>query len=680
MSKGTLTIGRRIALGFTLVFALLGAVAAVAWLALGASGRRLALYSGSAQETNTAASLETAMLELKLHVNEFLAAGTEVNAKAYTAAKQKLDRDLAAAARIVADPARQAQLAEAGQLLAKYDQAFKQVVENTRKLDEVVRDQLDPQGDILAKGLQKILSDAKNNGDMNGAFKVSSALKAYFECSSLANSFLLTSREDFAQSAQQSIKAVATSIDKLQKDQEELVKMDASLKDEAKDKLLAELRTSSASYSTALQAIIDLKHQRNDIISAQLEKIAPQFTAALGRVRESVSEFQHQLEERMRSEQHTNEILVLGATLAGTLFGIGAAWFVIRSITRPISGIADQLASESGQTHAAALTVAEVSQSMADGASRQAASLQESSASLHEMASMTSRNSESAQAAKKLAAEARSTADAGARDMAAMKGAMTAIQSSSSEISKIIKTIDEIAFQTNILALNAAVEAARAGEAGAGFAVVAEEVRNLAQRSAQAAKETAAKIEDASTKSAQGVSISGQVAASLDAIVERIRQLDEMVGGIAQASHEQSEGITQLNQAVAGMDQITQSNAALAEQGASSAQELQTQSAQVRAAVARLMEMVHGHRTADASADSAANGTAAPARTASPAGAPIKPVLPTPKRATTPAARLDVPVRGGLKADTNGSNGHGTNGNGAKPDGANGHDEHFIDQ
>jgi methyl-accepting chemotaxis protein len=233
--------------------------------------------------------------------------------------------------------------------------------------------------------------------------------------------------------------------------------------------------------------------------------------------------------------------------------------------------------------------------------------LEESSASLHEMASMTQRNTESAQSAKTLAAEARNTADAGTRDMSAMKSAMTAIQVSSLEISKIIKTIDEIAFQTNILALNAAVEAARAGEAGAGFAVVAEEVRNLAQRSAQAARETATKIADASAKSEQGVSISGQVAASLDGIVERIRQLDEMVGGIAQASKEQSEGITQLNQAVAGMDQITQSNAALAEQSASAAQEMQSQSAQVKSAVGDLMRMVNG-----AAQDAAAMASHAP--------------------------------------------------------------------
>ncbi|MBX3736268.1 MAG: hypothetical protein KF715_06255 [Candidatus Didemnitutus sp.] len=642
-SSRTLTIGRRIALGFTLVFVLLGAIAVVAWIALGASGRKLTEYAGSARETNTAAGLAAAMIEVKLQVNEYLAISDAAHAQTYKTAKQKLDQEMAAAAKIINDPARSAQLAEASGLLVKYDDAFQKIVATTGKLDTVVAEQFTPRGEEIAAGLQKVLGDAKNNGDMNGAFKVSNALKAYFESSSLANSFMLTSRLDYAQAAKKSIASVADSIVKMQHDQEELVKLDASLKDETKDALLKSLAIAAGAYSAALDEIIADKQDRNKLITEQLNKIAPQFTAALVRVKDSVAEFQASLEDRMRTEQRRNEIQVLTFTAAGCIGGILAAWFVIRSITRPISIIADQLAAESAQTHTAALKVAEVSTQMSDGASRQAASLEESSASLHEMASMTQRNSEGAQSAKGLAAEARATADAGTRDMAAMRSAMGAIQSSSSEISKIIKTIDEIAFQTNILALNAAVEAARAGEAGAGFAVVAEEVRNLAQRSAQAAKETAAKIADASSKSEQGAQISSQVAASLDSIVQKIRQLDEMVGSIAQASHEQSEGIGQLNQAVAGMDQITQANAALAQQSASSAEELQGQSAQVRAAVEELMHMVHGEAQRQILAASSAKAKAKPAaKAAAPAPTETAAIVSPRLHSAAPAAKAPV--------------------------------------
>ena len=207
---------------------------------------------------------------------------------------------------------------------------------------------------------------------------------------------------------------------------------------------------------------------------------------------------------------------------------------------------------------------------------------------------MTKRNAEAAHAAKTLADEARQTADTGASDMETMKTAMGAIKASSSEISKIIKTIDEIAFQTTILALNAAVEAARAGEAGLGFAVVADEVRNLAQRSAQAARETADKISDSGTKSEQGVRISEKMAANLAGIVEKTRRLNEMIAEIAQASNEQSQGISQINNAVSHMDKVTQSNASLAEETAASSEELRVQAEQVKQAVAELMQMVQG--------------------------------------------------------------------------------------
>jgi methyl-accepting chemotaxis protein len=171
---------------------------------------------------------------------------------------------------------------------------------------------------------------------------------------------------------------------------------------------------------------------------------------------------------------------------------------------------------------------------------------------------------------------------------------MDAIKVSSDDIAKIIKTIDEIAFQTNILALNAAVEAARAGEAGMGFAVVADEVRNLAQRCAQAAKETSGKIEGAIVKTGQGVDITGKVASALNEIVSKVRQVDELVTEVAGASREQTDGIAQINVAVGQMDKVTQSNAATAEESAAAAEELNSQAEVMKQSVAELLRLVGG--------------------------------------------------------------------------------------
>ena len=159
---------------------------------------------------------------------------------------------------------------------------------------------------------------------------------------------------------------------------------------------------------------------------------------------------------------------------------------------------------------------------------------------------MTKRNAGHSSDAKTLSAETRRAADIGSNDMQHMSAAMTDLQKTSANVAKIVKTIDEIAFQTNILALNAAVEAARAGEAGAGFAVVAEEVRSLAQRSASAAKETATTIQEPVQMSARGVTLSGKVVTGFSEILQKARSVDELVGEIATASREQSDGIQQI--------------------------------------------------------------------------------------------------------------------------------------
>lgn len=284
----------------------------------------------------------------------------------------------------------------------------------------------------------------------------------------------------------------------------------------------------------------------------------------------------------------TASAALVATTLVLSLLGIAGMLRMTRSL-RATSGI---LSGSASIVLDRSSSLADTSGELAKGSSEQAASIEETCSSLEELSGMTKRNAESAKQAESTAAEARQVTESGADKMKAMEHAMRAIKTSSEEITKILKTIDEIAFQTNILALNAAVEAARAGEAGMGFAVVAEEVRALAQRSALAAKETAVKIEDTVAKSHQGVQIGTEVANNFSAIRERILVLDRLVVEIAAASAEQSQGIGHVTEALSRMDMVTQSNAVNAEETANSANELRSQSNALQEAVTNLQHLV----------------------------------------------------------------------------------------
>ncbi len=284
--------------------------------------------------------------------------------------------------------------------------------------------------------------------------------------------------------------------------------------------------------------------------------------------------------------------ILLGSISLLTL--IVVVFFISQSISNPIHRIVTQLNRGSDEVTTASNQISNSSQGLAQGATEQAARLEETSASLEEVASMAKKNSENSLLANTLANQANTAADKGTQSMDKMINAINMIQKSSEETSKIIKAIDEIAFQTNLLALNAAVEAARAGEAGKGFAVVAEEVRNLAMRSAEAARNTSTMIEESVTNANNGVTISTEVAQSLEEISEVVKKVDNIIREITAASQEQTNGIEQVNAATTEMGRVTQSNAASAEESASASEELSAQAKQMNDIVANLAALVGG--------------------------------------------------------------------------------------
>jgi methyl-accepting chemotaxis protein len=348
----------------------------------------------------------------------------------------------------------------------------------------------------------------------------------------------------------------------------------------------------------------------------EFDPAAASYLSALDDVIDLIKGDANSTSQSIQTTVHTSQMSILFGLGLSLVAGVGVALVIIRGTSKILSHVAGTLHEGSGRVASAASQVSSASQSLAEGASEQAASLEETSASLEEMASMTKRNAENAQKATELAKEARQAADRGAADMQSMSAAMQAIKTSSDDIAKIIKTIDEIAFQTNILALNAAVEAARAGESGKGFAVVADEVRNLAQRSAQSAKETAAKIEGAIAKTAQGVEISSKVGQNLSDIVTKVRQVDGLVAEVSSASREQTQGIAQIGTAVSQMDKVTQGNAANAEESASAAEELNAQAECMKESVGELLRLVGRTGTGNISVSAAHHAGVLPGKAA----------------------------------------------------------------
>ncbi len=345
------------------------------------------------------------------------------------------------------------------------------------------------------------------------------------------------------------------------------------------------------------------------------------------------------------SNHHHSEVIFarnrnvqVGLTLLSVVASIGLTWLIRRSITGPLGSLIHGLTTSASQLNAASGQVASASQLLAEGSSEQAAAIEQTSASLEELAATTRQNSDSAGGADELMKTTNTVVQRANSEMQQLDTSMQEITKASIETQKIVKTIDEIAFQTNLLALNAAVEAARAGEAGAGFAVVAEEVRSLAMRAAEASRNTAALIEGTVSRVRAGSDLVSRSSAAFADVSENAARVGELITSIAAASREQSQGIGQVTSAVVDMDKVTQSNAANAEESASAAEEMAAQAGQMTVYVADLENIVGKHAVTRATPRRAATQ-------------PVHAPAPTPPRAAValrrrPAAQTVLPLEG----------------------------------
>lgn len=332
-----------------------------------------------------------------------------------------------------------------------------------------------------------------------------------------------------------------------------------------------------------------------DALSIYAKEISPRLTSLRTHLDE-MSVLNKQISDataaQTLSTAQTSGRLTMMVSLLAIVLGVGLSWKMISSLNQTMSLAVSNLSQGADEVQMAASQVSSSTQGLAQGASEQAAAIEEISASSAEINSMARKNTDNTRLMSDLMQESQEMYTKTEVQLEDMVSSMNDINQSSGKISKIIKVIDEIAFQTNILSLNAAVEAARAGESGMGFAVVADEVRNLAQRSAQAAKDTAELIEDSIGKSNKGKTKVDEVAGAIRTITDTSSRVKALVDEVTKGSVEQSRELDQISKAISQMEQVTQSFAAGSEESAAAAEELSAQAVTMKEVVVRLNSLV----------------------------------------------------------------------------------------
>ena len=366
--------------------------------------------------------------------------------------------------------------------------------------------------------------------------------------------------------------------------------------------ILPKMDSARSNYVNSRNKVMQFAFQNKpqvglDVYRKETKRLFNEYISNLNALIKVNTRVAEELNQQNKKDAAIANAVLLASLLASFGLLITLGLMISKMITGPITQAVEELEEGAHQVAAASEQLSAASEQLAQGSTEQAAAIQETSASIEESDSMVKQNADNTQEAAALAQKAKDYAEKSNREMDKMVVSIEELKKSSDEIAKIIKVIDEIAFQTNILALNAAVEAARARYAGKGFAVVAEEVRNLAQKSAQATRDTSKIIEGNIALSRESSEATFQVNEDIKQITTQAQKVSELLNEIAVASKEQSQGIEQISAAIQQMEQVVQENASTAEESASASRELSSQAANVKDIVGTLYVLVEGADT-----------------------------------------------------------------------------------
>ncbi len=605
-----MTVGKKIGWGFTALMVLMGIVGGIAVLQMRGEARSSEkLATETVPEAAIASSIERSVLELVFGVRGYLLTYDAKSIAVYRKSLEETKTHLQEAARLAQEHPDLVQLKSAAEEGMAAINEYDKLLEEQEKYSQAFvgnRVEMNSLLDRLSKTGERYIAEARKG------FAAESAKGPEADVRKLQ---LYQNQEILAGDVIARLNRIAFGA----------YRAEVSRNDKALSDLLPEFQKVADSVE-GLAQIADSRTQADvgDMRSAakQLEELSSQTRDNLAGISANnerrrivytkVLELANTLStERLKlavevSTKSSNDLnwatnFVAIGVFCALVTGAFLAFFIARGISRAMTEIIKNLAAASEQINAAAAEQSRGGQVLAQGASEQASSLEETSASLEELSSMTAQNEENTRAAKEKANKASDVATSGRSAMGELQSAIDRIKESAQQTAAIIKAIDEIAFQTNLLALNAAVEAARAGDSGKGFAVVADEVRSLAQRSAQAAKNTGELIQVSQTNAEQGVSVVGQVTKILESIVQEVESVAALINEVASASVEQTTGLKQINTAVTEMDKVTQSAAATAEQSAAASEELSAQAKELNEVVDVLREMIVGTRQAQVS-------------------------------------------------------------------------------